>query len=47
MPRVLRDVSAVDAGLRLPGGPATVAATPVAARPLAGVAGVTGPPESA
>ena len=33
MPRVLRDVSAVDTSLRLPGVPETVAATPVAVAP--------------
>jgi 4-hydroxymandelate oxidase len=33
MPRVLRDVSAVDTGVRLPGVPATVARTPIAVAP--------------
>jgi isopentenyl diphosphate isomerase/L-lactate dehydrogenase-like FMN-dependent dehydrogenase len=47
MPRVLRDVSAVDTGLCLPGVPETVAATPVAVAPtgfqgLASPEGLTG-----
>jgi 4-hydroxymandelate oxidase len=42
MPRVLRDVSAVDTSLRLPGTPETVAATPVAVAPT-GFQGLASP----
>jgi 4-hydroxymandelate oxidase len=42
LPRVLRDVSAVDTSLRLPGAPETVAATPVAVAPT-GFQGLASP----
>jgi 4-hydroxymandelate oxidase len=42
MPRALRDVSAVDTSLRLPGVPETIAATPVAVAP-SGFQGLASP----